>query len=104
MSLATRCSECGTVFRVVPDQLKVSDGWVRCGRCSAVFNAQASLFDLDESATAASAAPAQLHWGDQPASSSSDLSSGRTFDRSGTLQKAPGWCQAPVDLYESGTL
>ena len=53
MSLATRCSECGTVFRVVPDQLKVSDGWVRCGRCSAVFNAQASLFDLDEAASAA---------------------------------------------------
>lgn len=51
MSLATRCSECGTVFRVVPDQLKVSDGWVRCGRCSAVFNAQASLFELDESAS-----------------------------------------------------
>ena len=75
MSLATRCSECGTVFRVVPDQLKVSDGWVRCGRCSAVFNAQASLFDLDESAPAAAAAPTQLHWGDQSAPSSSDRSS-----------------------------
>ena len=51
MSLATRCNACGTVFRVVPDQLKVSDGWVRCGRCSAVFNAQASLFELEESAS-----------------------------------------------------
>jgi predicted Zn finger-like uncharacterized protein len=47
MNLATRCTECGTVFRVVQDQLKVSEGWVRCGRCSAVFNAQAELFDLD---------------------------------------------------------
>lgn len=47
MNLATRCTECGTVFRVVEDQLKVSEGWVRCGRCSAVFNAQAELFDLD---------------------------------------------------------
>jgi predicted Zn finger-like uncharacterized protein len=36
--LATRCSACGTVFRVVPDQLRVSEGWVRCGRCSQVFN------------------------------------------------------------------
>lgn len=47
MSLATRCTECGTVFRVVQDQLKVSEGWVRCGRCSAVFNALENLCELD---------------------------------------------------------
>lgn len=47
MSLATRCTSCGTVFRVVQDQLKVSEGWVRCGRCDAVFNALEGLFDLD---------------------------------------------------------
>lgn len=47
MSLATRCIHCGTVFRVVEDQLKVSEGWVRCGRCSEVFNAVEGLFDLD---------------------------------------------------------
>ena len=45
--LATRCSACGTVFRVVPDQLRVSEGWVRCGRCSQVFNALEGLVDLD---------------------------------------------------------
>lgn len=47
MSLATRCPACGTVFRVVRDQLKVSDGWVRCGRCSEVFNAAQRLFELE---------------------------------------------------------
>ena len=47
MSLATRCTACHTVFRVVQDQLKVSEGWVRCGRCSEVFNALEGLFDLD---------------------------------------------------------
>ena len=47
MSLATRCFACGTVFRVVQDQLKVSEGWVRCGRCNEVFNALETLFDLD---------------------------------------------------------
>jgi predicted Zn finger-like uncharacterized protein len=46
MSLATRCSSCGTVFRVVQDQLKISEGWVRCGRCNDVFNALEGLFDL----------------------------------------------------------
>lgn len=47
MSLATRCPACGTVFRVVRDQLKVSGGWVRCGRCSEVFNAAERLFELE---------------------------------------------------------
>ena len=47
MSLATRCTACGTVFRVVQDQLKVSEGWVRCGRCNDVFNALEGLFDLE---------------------------------------------------------
>lgn len=47
MSLATRCTACATVFRVVQDQLKVSEGWVRCGRCNEVFNALEGLFDLE---------------------------------------------------------
>ena len=31
------------MFRVVPDQLRISDGWVRCGRCSEVFDAGENL-------------------------------------------------------------
>jgi predicted Zn finger-like uncharacterized protein len=50
MSLATRCTACGTIFRVVQDQLKVSEGWVRCGRCEEVFNALEGLFDLEREA------------------------------------------------------
>ena len=48
--LATRCPACSTVFRVVPDQLRVSEGWVRCGRCAEVFDATESLVDLDTGA------------------------------------------------------
>lgn len=44
---ATRCNACGTSFRVSEEQLKVSDGYVRCGRCDAVFDARSSLFDLE---------------------------------------------------------
>jgi predicted Zn finger-like uncharacterized protein len=43
MSLITRCPACGTMFKVVPDQLKISEGWVRCGHCSEVFDASAHL-------------------------------------------------------------
>lgn len=46
MSLATSCPSCGTIFKVVEDQLKVSEGWVRCGHCHEVFNALEGLFDL----------------------------------------------------------
>jgi len=39
MSLITRCPTCQTLFKVVPDQLRISEGWVRCGSCEAIFDA-----------------------------------------------------------------
>lgn len=48
---ATRCPACKTVFRVVPDQLRVSDGWVRCGRCADVFNASEHMMEMDRAWT-----------------------------------------------------
>ena len=44
--LATRCNACGTSFRVSEEQLAISEGYVRCGRCDAVFNARANLFEI----------------------------------------------------------
>lgn len=43
MSLITSCPACATRFRTVADQLRVADGWVRCGRCHEVFNASRQL-------------------------------------------------------------
>lgn len=48
MTLSTRCPSCGTIFKVVPDQLKVSEGWVRCGQCAEVFDASANLRPLED--------------------------------------------------------
>lgn len=31
------------MFKVVPDQLRISQGWVRCGKCEEVFDASAHL-------------------------------------------------------------
>lgn len=39
MSQTTRCPACQTLFKVVPDQLRISEGWVRCGQCSEIFDA-----------------------------------------------------------------
>lgn len=55
MSQFTRCPACHTVFRVVQDQLRMSDGWVRCGQCADVFDAKASL-----AASAAELIPVEL--------------------------------------------
>ncbi len=96
MSLATRCTSCGTAFRVVQDQLKVSEGWVRCGRCDSVFNALEGLFDLGRDAPAdwkdepvdpivASLAPPPAEWSSAPSprddsavGESDDADSGRS--------------------------
>ncbi len=43
MSLITRCPACQTLFRVVPDQLRISEGWVRCGSCAEIFDASLHL-------------------------------------------------------------
>jgi len=43
VSLITRCPTCGTAFRVQPAQLVARSGRVRCGKCSAVFDAVSCL-------------------------------------------------------------
>lgn len=43
MSQVTRCPSCGTRFKVVADQLRISQGWVRCGMCQNVFDASEDL-------------------------------------------------------------
>ena len=46
MPFVTRCPDCLSTFRVVEDQLRVADGWVRCGRCGTMFSAlQARVVD-----------------------------------------------------------
>lgn len=49
------------MFRVVPDQLKISEGWVRCGHCGEVFDATLNMTEgepLEAEATPQPGAPA----------------------------------------------
>ena len=55
MRLITQCPACSTVFRIVPDQLRIYEGWVRCGQCGQVFDANPQLAALGESAPDAQA-------------------------------------------------
>ena len=58
MSLITRCPACRTMFKVVPDQLKISEGWVRCGKCEEIFDASAHMQEELAPVAAVSDAPA----------------------------------------------
>ena len=54
MSLLTRCPACITLYRVVPDQLRISDGWVKCGQCGDIFDASQHLVEEANDATPSS--------------------------------------------------
>ena len=43
MNQITRCPFCETKFKVVADQLLISEGWVRCGQCKQIFDATEHL-------------------------------------------------------------
>ncbi len=42
----TQCPACLTTFKVTPAQLKISQGMVRCGICSAIFHAEQRLLQI----------------------------------------------------------
>ncbi|CUJ52795.1 MJ0042 family finger-like domain [Achromobacter xylosoxidans] len=58
MALTTRCPQCGTSFKVVPDQLRVRNGLVRCGACATVFDGRACLLPETGAGMPAAAIPA----------------------------------------------
>ena len=99
LNLVTRCPACATMFKLVPDQLKIANGWVRCGQCSEVF--EASLVPKHEAPPAAlipdADAPAAI---DQPAAMPSpqtpETPSFSAFSQQGLVEKF-------VDMPDSAT-
>lgn len=86
MSLITRCPACGTMFKVVTDQLKVSQGWVRCGHCAEVFDASAHLLPRDMSSLATSSLPLT---DTQPQPLPEPDTASNTFSRQATAETEP---------------
>lgn len=50
MSLATRCPNCNTLFKVTSGQLQLHEGKVRCGQCQHVFSGIEHLTSADTQA------------------------------------------------------
>lgn len=55
MSWITRCPACGATYKVVPDQLKIAQGWLRCGQCQQAFDSTGLVLDWPD------ACPDALH-------------------------------------------
>ena len=75
----THCPQCETAFKVSPQQLELAKGWVRCGRCSHVFEA-ALHFDVQPDVPVVPApsadAPSLFRAAMAPAVAVSELKSG----------------------------
>lgn len=75
MSQITRCPACATTFKVVADQLRISDGWVRCGHCKEVFDASEHLLPSpSEPPPVSDAADQAAHTPDANAETSAPMS------------------------------
>lgn len=57
MSLLTRCPACTTLYRLVPDQLRISQGWVKCGQCGNIFDATQHLVQVQTQDSSAHETP-----------------------------------------------
>jgi len=58
------------MFRLVPDQIRIAAGWVRCGQCGQVFNASAHMLPYEPAARPATPpqpSPSNLQVPAQPA-------------------------------------
>src|SRR6185369_3005174 len=94
MSLITSCPACGTMFRVVPDQLKISEGWVRCGHCADVFDASANLQAGDAGSPAAASRPPAI---EQPPPATDTPSEAEGFESSLNTEYIEGLAMAGPD-------
>lgn len=97
MSLTTRCPACGTTFRVVPDQLRISEGWVRCGACTEVFDATLSLSRLEEPTPPARLAEPPPPIVTEPTASAVEEPASHAIPEPG-LEAASGDAKAPIPL------
>ena len=79
MTQITRCPSCGTRFKVVADQLRISQGWVRCGVCQNVFDASLDLLELPDEVLLNAAAKAAAAGASPPPSASAAAQEAQSF-------------------------
>lgn len=93
-SFITQCPRCATKFKVTQEQLNISEGWVRCGRCQHIFDAKNQLTEGPDS-------PAQTE--SQPDSAALSEPSTLTIepDKASTASVAPEPSTGPISEYSA---
>ncbi|MDJ0926479.1 MAG: DUF3426 domain-containing protein [Gammaproteobacteria bacterium] len=91
----TRCPNCGTVFGVTAEQLKLAQGDVRCGNCSQIFSALEWLSD-EENAGASEARQSVAVADDALSESTGEAAGGIDLEEEGPLE-----FDAPEDTWSN---
>jgi predicted Zn finger-like uncharacterized protein len=92
----THCPECETAFKVTPEHLALAKGWVRCGRCGAVFEALKQLTPPDDTEASLEAQPEEPVHAFQSAPSSRLHPSVSRLRRSEAAWEMPRWLMLSV--------
>lgn len=96
MMLVTKCPNCHTVFKVVSDQLKISEGWVRCGQCNEIFDTTLNLREWDPEKPEDNIPPSIVTHESETAWAPSPIDPAETF-KAEALQSVPER-QVPVEV------
>lgn len=62
MALVTLCPQCSAQYKIVPDQLRLHNGMVRCGGCTHIFDASKSLKVVSDAPAPPPPEPPPLEW------------------------------------------
>jgi predicted Zn finger-like uncharacterized protein len=93
----TVCPKCALTLVVTAADLRVAQGYVRCGRCSSVFNALAQLSDERSGAAAGAEPPPPVPEPEEPASAPSN-------PRARAGSQAPRPAEADIELIPEDAL
>ena len=65
MNWIARCPECGTTYKLSPDQLKMAHGWLRCGNCAHAFDSTGLVVRWPHALSDSTESGAALDFSDQ---------------------------------------
>lgn len=91
-SFITQCPRCATKFKVTQEQLSISEGWVRCGRCQHIFDAKNHLIDGPDSLAQTESQP-------EPAGLPVPSTLAIEPDKTSTASAAPEQGAGPISQY-----
>ena len=85
------------MFKVVPDQLRISEGWVRCGQCDEIFDASLNMQD-PLAVEALPSDPVDIEVDAMPAPADGEPAPDATPDRSRSIHAEPSFIEQEQDV------